>query len=115
MVSVRGPLANRRVRWRGRNGRPALFGGDAARPPLSQQRPQSGWFERLVEDMNLLGTCKSSHPRAAVGRNQDRRQVAELLPQRHDRIKAIALVEVVVDQETIESPVGVTDDLPRAL
>jgi hypothetical protein len=93
----------------------ALFGGDAAHPLLGQQRPQSGWFDGLVEDMNLLGTRKCSYPRAAVGGNQDRRQLAELRPQRHDRIKAIALVGVVVDQETIESYVGVTDDLPRAL
>ena len=70
--------------------------------PLRQQRAQRRRPDRLVQHLDIARARFLAHARAAVGGDEDRRQVgAEAPAQRRDRLDAVAAVEVIVDQHAV--------------
>ena len=75
--------------------------------PLREQRAQRRRLDRLVEHLDAVGARLLAHVRAAVGGDQDRGQVgAEAVAQRGDRRDAVAVVEVIVDQQAVGRTLG---------
>ena len=71
------------------------------RAPLPEHGAQRGRLHRLVQHRNVLLARRGAHVRAAVGGDQDRRNVlAEAAADVADRGDAVAAVEVVVDQQS---------------
>ena len=71
--------------------------------PLRQQRAQRRRLDRLVEHLHVLASRASSRTAGdAVGGDQDGRQIgAEAPAQRGDGIDAVAVVEMIVDQQAV--------------
>ena len=64
-------------------------------------------LDRLVEHLDAVGARLLAHVRAAVGGDQDGGEVgAEAVAQRGDGLDAVAVVEVIVDQEPIQATLG---------
>ena len=79
--------------------------------PLREQRAQGRRLERLVEHLDGVRAGILAHMRAAVGGDQDGGEVgAEAPAQFGDRIDAIALVEMVVDQQAVRRDLGFRND-----
>jgi tRNA(Ile)-lysidine synthetase-like protein len=100
-VPIRFALLATLSRKRGRDRKHLLRRRHPQHAPLRQQRAQRGGLDRLVQQLNAFGTRLFAHAGAAVGGDQDRRQVTAAPAQRHDRLDAIATVEVVIDQQSI--------------
>ena len=67
-----------------------------------EQRAQGGRLERLVEHLDAVRARFLAHVRAAVGGDQDGGEIgAEAPAQLGDRLDAVALVEMVIDQQAV--------------
>src|SRR5262249_60478939 len=84
-------------------------------PPLREERAQRRRLERLVEHLNVARAGVLAHARAAVGGDQDRRQFGTELPaQLNDSVDAVAVGEVIIDQQPIRPRLGAGDRRLRA-
>ena len=80
----------------------SLRRGDPLHPPLRHQRAQRRGLERLAQHLNVVLARLVAHVRRAVGGDQDRRQVgAEPAAQLDDGVDAVAVVEMIIDQQAV--------------
>ena len=69
---------------------------------LHEQRAQGGRLERLVEHVDIVDTGIRAHPRAPVRGDQDPGEIgAKPMAQLANDLNAVAIVEVVIDQEGV--------------